>query len=48
MKSMDAILSGTKTAARALGWERRIGTLEAGKLGDILIVKGNPLMEIGI
>ena len=43
---MQAIQSGTGVAARCLGLEDRLGTLEAGKLADILCVEGDPLADI--
>lgn len=46
MSNMDCIVASTKNAAKALGWESRIGTLEAGKLADLIIVKKNPLEDI--
>ncbi len=48
MEPMDAIVAGTKNAAEALGWDDRIGTLETGKLADLVIVKGNPAKDISI
>ena len=48
MKPMDAIVAGTKNAAEALGWDDRIGTLEKGKLADIVIVKDDPIKDINI
>ena len=48
MKPMEAIVAGTRNAAEALGWEDRTGTLEKGKLADIVIVKGDPIKDIGI
>ncbi len=48
MKPMAAIVSATKTAAQAIGLEDQIGTLEKGKIADIIIVKGDPLKDIGI
>ena len=36
----------TRNAARYLDLESEIGTLEAGKVADILIVDGNPLVDI--
>ncbi|HNN13085.1 MAG TPA: amidohydrolase family protein [Anaerolineales bacterium] len=44
--SMDCIVASTKNAARALGWDSKIGTLEKGKLADLLIVKKDPLADL--
>jgi len=46
MTPMEAIVATTKTAAECLGWDDRIGTLEAGKLADIIITKTDPLRDI--
>ena len=42
----EAILSGTRVAAEALGLEGEIGTLEAGRCADMLAVDGDPLADI--
>jgi imidazolonepropionase-like amidohydrolase len=42
----DAIRSATSVAARVNRLEAKIGTLEAGKLADVIVVEGNPLKDI--
>ena len=42
----DAIRSATIGAAQAWTLDDRIGTLEAGKLADVIVVDGNPLADI--
>jgi enamidase len=46
MTPMQIIVSATKNAARACNMETQIGTLEVGKLADILVVDGDPLTDI--
>lgn len=46
MPPMAAIQAGTRVAAELLGWDDRLGTLERGKLADIIAVPGNPLTDI--
>lgn len=46
MTPMETIVATTKKAAECLGWEERVGTVEAGKLADIILVKTNPLYDI--
>jgi len=48
LSPMDTIVCATKNNAQVLGLERELGTLEAGKLADLLIVTGNPLDKISI
>jgi imidazolonepropionase-like amidohydrolase len=48
MTPMDAIIAGTRTSAELLGVADRLGTVEAGKLADIIICDGDPLSDISI
>jgi imidazolonepropionase-like amidohydrolase len=48
MKPMDAILAATKNAAECIGIEKSVGTVEKGKLADIIAIEGNPLFDIGV
>ena len=43
---MDAIISGTRSCAEALGILDRVGTIEAGKAADLLVVEGDPTTDI--
>lgn len=46
MTPMQAIRTGTSTAAELLGWSDKLGTIEAGKWADIVAVSGDPLKDI--
>jgi imidazolonepropionase-like amidohydrolase len=46
MTPMQAIQSATRNAADLLDMSDRVGTIEAGKLADIVAVPGNPLTDI--
>lgn len=46
MSPMEALVATTKTAAECLGWQDRLGTLEEGKLADIILTRVNPLENI--
>lgn len=46
MTPLEALRSATSTAATLMGWQDRIGTLEPGKLADIVAVDGNPVEDI--
>jgi enamidase len=43
---MEAIIAGTKNAANNLGKASELGTIESGKLADIIVVSGDPLRDI--
>lgn len=46
MTPEQALRSATVVAAELLGWSDRLGTLEPGKLADIVAVPGNPLDDV--
>jgi imidazolonepropionase-like amidohydrolase len=46
MTPMEAVVATTKVASEVLGLEKKIGTLERGKLADLVIVDGDPLDDI--
>lgn len=48
MSPMDALVTATRNAAEALGMLKQIGTLERGKLADIVAVNGNPVQDIRV
>jgi imidazolonepropionase-like amidohydrolase len=45
-KPMAALVSATRLNAEILGWSDRIGTVEKGKLADLVAVPGDPLADI--
>jgi len=45
---MEAIVAATKNAGEACFMGDRIGTIETGKLADIIVVDGDPLAEVKI
>ncbi len=45
---MQAIVATTKTASECVHMQRDIGTIEPGKLADLLIVDGDPLADIAV
>jgi imidazolonepropionase-like amidohydrolase len=44
---LDVLYGVTGLAADALGIADRVGTLEPGKLADLVVIDGNPLADIG-
>ena len=43
---MEAIKAGTVNGAKLMRREKEIGTVEAGKLADLVLVQGDPLKDI--
>ena len=46
MPPMEAIQSATMSAATLLRIDDQVGSVEGGKLADLVAVKGNPLNDI--
>jgi imidazolonepropionase-like amidohydrolase len=45
LTSLEAIAAGTAVAAAACGLEDELGTVEVGKLADLLVVDGDPVAD---
>jgi imidazolonepropionase-like amidohydrolase len=45
LTAAEALTAATRTAAEALGLDEHIGTVEPGKLADLVIVDGDPVRE---
>ena len=48
MSEADALLSATKHAAAMLKIDDQLGSVESGKLADIIAVNGNPIEDISV
>lgn len=46
MSPMQAIVATTKVAAECLGWQSKLGTVEKGKLADVVVAGADPLADI--
>jgi imidazolonepropionase-like amidohydrolase len=46
MRPIDALKAGTSVTAELLGVSDRLGTLEPGKLADIIALPGDPTQDI--
>lgn len=43
----ESLVAATRDSARILGLDDKIGTIEVGKLADVLVVEGDPLTDLG-
>lgn len=48
MTPMEAIVAATRNGAFAMRMEGEVGTLEVGRLADVIVVDGNPLADVKI
>ncbi len=48
MAAMDAIKAATSVAAYHLDWDDDVGAIEAGRFGDLIAVRGDPLVDIAV
>ena len=48
MTEMEAIEAATRVAAKVMGLEDRLGTVESGKEADIIVVNADPLKDIRV
>jgi imidazolonepropionase-like amidohydrolase len=48
MTPMEAIVAATKVGSEVLDMADEIGTVEAGKYADLVVVDGDPLADIKI
>jgi imidazolonepropionase-like amidohydrolase len=46
LSKMDALVAATGNAAKALGWDAWVGTLEPGKVADLIVYEKNPLEDL--
>jgi imidazolonepropionase-like amidohydrolase len=46
MTSMESIIASTRNGAEALGMLETLGTLEKGKIADVIVVAGDPLSSM--
>jgi len=45
LTAREALVAATVGSAFALGLSEHVGTVEAGKLADLIVVEGDPLAE---
>ena len=45
---LQAIQTATVNASKLLGWDDRIGAVEAGKFADLIAVEGDPTKDVTV
>ena len=46
LTTLEALQAATSNAARFLGLDAELGTIEAGKIADLVLIDGDPLEDI--
>jgi imidazolonepropionase-like amidohydrolase len=46
MSPLDVVVASTKNGADTVGLGKSVGTIETGKLADVIVVAGNPLQDM--
>jgi imidazolonepropionase-like amidohydrolase len=46
LSPMEVLEAATRNAARAMGWETEVGTVERGKLADLVALDADPLADV--
>ncbi|MDP2872209.1 MAG: amidohydrolase family protein [Bacillota bacterium] len=46
MDPMNAIMAATRVSAECLAVDQQVGTLEPGRLADLVVLDGDPLVDI--
>ncbi|HYO91659.1 MAG TPA: amidohydrolase family protein, partial [Pyrinomonadaceae bacterium] len=46
LSPLECVRAATVNAAELLGWQDRVGTIERGKLADIIAVEQDPLKDL--
>jgi imidazolonepropionase-like amidohydrolase len=47
MQPLEIVRATTSSAAQMIGWQDRVGAIEAGKFADLIATAGDPLQDIG-
>lgn len=48
LKPAEALMAATRVASECIGMADRVGTLEPGKLADLIVVEGDPLKDVKV
>ena len=47
-KYSSAIKAATSVAAAVIGWDEDVGSITAGRFGDLIAVRGDPLSNVSL